>query len=203
MPDLVDEDDGFSSPYRPSASDAGTSPYKSTRRVRRSTNPSIPIKRAKIDGSEAVENQAEDVLMLQSSSQTGSKKLHRFYGLPYFQNLKAFNALDDDCGDSNDFEAFELQRGPNGYGYAQIKSEPKELDNRVALDQVLAENRSLSAEITELRAQNRILLDIIQRTGDIFSDITHMSKRLDAPAKFRDTLNTYFLENGVEESQAD
>ncbi|KAJ3767674.1 hypothetical protein FB446DRAFT_707628 [Lentinula raphanica] len=198
MPDLVDEDDGFSSPYHPSY--AGT-PNHSMRHIRRSTNPSISTERQKIDGE--VEDQTEDDLMLRSSSPTGSKKLQQFYGLPYFQNLKAFNALDDDCGDSNDFEAFESQRGPNGYGYAQIKSEPEELDNRVALDQVLAENRSLSAEITELRAQNRILLDIIQRTGDIFSDITHMSKRLDAPAKFRDTLNTYFLENGVEESQAD
>ncbi|KAJ3727564.1 hypothetical protein F5878DRAFT_645100 [Lentinula raphanica] len=231
----VDDVDGFSSPYRPSASDAGTSPYKSTRRVRRSTNPSIPIKRAKIDGSEAVENQAEDVLMLQSSSQTGSKKLHRFYDLglddsqlesyPYYQNLKACNDLSND---DSDFEVVESQRGRNGYGYdlksnldsdpdlrddsdyrqstqyAQIKSEPEEIDNniQVALDRVLAENRMLSAQNTELRAQNRILLDILQRTGDIFSDITHTSKRLDAPAKFRDTLNAYFLENGVEESQA-
>ncbi|KAJ3970143.1 hypothetical protein EV361DRAFT_869523 [Lentinula raphanica] len=227
----VDDVDGFSSPYRPSASDAGTSPYKSTRRVRRSTNPSIPIKRAKIDGSEAVENQAEDVLMLQSSSQTGSKKLHRFYDLglddsqlesyPYYQNLKACNDLSND---DSDFEVVESQRGRNGYGYdlksnldsdpdlrddsrktigyAQVKSEPEALDNQGALDRVLAENRMLSAQNTELRAQNRILLDILQRTGDIFSDITHTSKRLDAPAKFRDTLNAYFLENGVEESQA-
>ncbi|KAJ3713601.1 hypothetical protein C8R42DRAFT_684435 [Lentinula raphanica] len=65
-----------------------------------------------------------------------------------------------------------------------------------------APNRFLSAQIVDLRAQNRILLDIIQRTGNIFSDITHASKRLDGPAKFRDTLNAYFLDNGVEENQS-
>ncbi|KAJ3827122.1 hypothetical protein F5880DRAFT_1609633 [Lentinula raphanica] len=140
--------------------------------------------------------------------------------------MRAFNDLDDDHSD-NELEIVESQRGRNGYGYdlksnldsdpdlrddsdyrqstqyAQIKSEPEEIDNniQVALDRVLAENRSLSAQITDLRAQNRILLDIIQRTGNIFSDITHASKRLDAPAKFRDTLNAYFLDNSVEESQ--
>ncbi|KAJ3756807.1 hypothetical protein EV360DRAFT_71676 [Lentinula raphanica] len=176
--------------------------------------------------------------MLRSSSQTGSKRLHQLYDLglddsqlesyPYYQNMRAFNDLDDDHSD-NELEIVESQRGRNGYGYdlqsdnldsevsdeiqvddsrqltgsSQIKSEPKKLpdNDQAALDRVLAENRSLSAQITDLRAQNRILLDIIQRTGNIFSDITHASKRLDAPAKFRDTLNAYFLDNSVEESQ--
>ncbi|KAJ3722649.1 hypothetical protein C8R42DRAFT_641975 [Lentinula raphanica] len=124
MSDFVDEDNGYSSPYHPS-SDAGT-PNQSMRHIRcRSTgNPSISSKRPKIDGE--VEDQTEDDLMLRSSSQTGSKKLQQFYGLglddsqldsyPYYQNMKAFNAPDDDSGD-NEFEVIELQRGPNGYGY--------------------------------------------------------------------------------------
>ncbi|KAJ3752194.1 hypothetical protein EV360DRAFT_88988 [Lentinula raphanica] len=229
MSNSAEDEDGYSSPYHPS-SDAGT-PNQSKHHIRRrSPKPSFSIKRPKMDGEE-VEDLDRDDLMLRSSSQTGSKKLRQFYDLglddsqldsyPYYQNMKAFNNLNEDDSD-HEFEVIESQRGRNGYGYdmqsndsdsemrdnsheltgsVQIKSEQ---DDNIQADlaQILAENRLLSAQITELRAQNRILLDIIQRTGDIFSDITHTSKRLDAPEKFRDALNAYFLENGVEESQA-
>ncbi|KAJ3724333.1 hypothetical protein C8R42DRAFT_719039 [Lentinula raphanica] len=223
MPNVMDNDSS-SSPYQLS-SDAGT-PNSNTCYIQcRSTKSSVSIKQQKIDG-EPVEEQDEDELMLWSSSQTGSKRLHQLYDLglddsqlksyPYYQNMRAFNDLDDDHSD-NELGIIESQRGRNGYGYdlqsddldtevdgsPQIKSEPKKLsyNDQAALDRVLAENRSLSAQITNLCAQNRILLDIIQWTGNIFLDITHASKRLDAPAGFRDTLNAYFLDNGVEESQ--
>ncbi|KAJ3769634.1 hypothetical protein FB446DRAFT_791231 [Lentinula raphanica] len=228
------DDDGSSSPYHPS-SDIANSPSQYMRHVRRkSTMPSDSIKRQKLDGEEGLEDQNEDDLMLRSSSQTGSKKIHQFYGLglddsqlesyPYYENMKTFN--DPDNSD-HDYKVEESQRGPNGYGYdmqssdnsdpvlpddSRLKKSPQieesELnasDNNIqaALDRALAENRSLSAQITSLNAQNRILLDIIQRLGDIFSDITQPVRRFRAPARFRDSLNAYFLDNGVEESQVD
>ncbi|KAJ3820343.1 hypothetical protein F5880DRAFT_1671457 [Lentinula raphanica] len=144
---------------------------------------------------------------------------------PYYENMKTFNNLDR--GSDHDYEVEELQRGPNGYGYdlqssdnsdpvlpddprlkrsPQIESErlgASDNNLQAALDQALADNRSLSAQNTSLNAQNKVLLDIIERLGDIFSDITQPVRRFRAPARFRDSLNVYFLDNGVEDSQVD